>query len=105
MASKVAGAAKSRSDELLSFGLTAGFIAGGYWLWRSSRKRDLVEMDAAEARPTRHMVPIEARLDRERLARWLEDEERRAREQAAGGAPQQQHEQQQTPGGAVAALK
>lgn len=75
MASKAVKSAKSKSDELVSFGLTAIFIAGGYYVWKSSRKDDLISMDASEARPTRHMVPIEARLDREKLAKWLDDEQ------------------------------
>lgn len=72
MATKLARAT-SRNDEIISFVLTAGFIGGGYWIYKSRRKSDLLEVDASEARPTRHMVPLGARLDREKVARWLDE--------------------------------
>jgi hypothetical protein len=64
--------AAARSGDALSFVLTAALIGGGYLAFKSSRKADVLAVDAAEARPTRHMVPLDARLDRAALARWLD---------------------------------
>ena len=62
----------ARSGDVLSLVLTAALIGGGYLVFKSSRKSDVLAVDAAEARPTRHMVPLEARLDRAAVARWLD---------------------------------
>ena len=72
MASKVVKATRNRTDELVSFLATAVFIGGGYYVWRASRKADVLEVDASEARPTRHMVDLAQRLDRDKLAKWLD---------------------------------
>lgn len=69
-------AAARKTNDLLSFVTTAAFIGGGYWLWKASRKHDVLAVDVNEARPTRHMVDLHKRIDKDALAKWLEEAER-----------------------------
>jgi hypothetical protein len=90
--------ATSQNDRVLSFVVSLVVIGGGFYLWRGSRKADvshsagggghapptlhetcathplprqLYDRDMETARPTRHMVDLNKRVDRESLERWL----------------------------------
>jgi hypothetical protein len=70
-----ARAARNGAD-LVQLGVIAALLGGGYWFFRASRRSDVMQQDAEAARPTRHMVPLAARLDKEQLAAWLEAQDR-----------------------------
>lgn len=77
-----ARAARNGAD-LVQLGVIAALLGGGYWFFRASRRSDVMAQDAEAARPTRHMVPMAARLDKEQLAAWLEAQDRAEAEGAA----------------------
>lgn len=94
--------AAAANDKLLAFAMTATFIGGGYWLMRGRRKAETLNVDVEAARPTRHMVDLADRLDRQRLKQWLEEAEKQDAT-AAGAAAATTSQPPSTPGGAAAA--
>jgi hypothetical protein len=97
--------AAAANDKLLAFALTAGFIGGGYWLMRGRRKAETLSVDVEAARPTRHMVDLADRLDRQRLKLWLEEAEKQdaaaAAATAAAGTAAVASQPPSAPGGAA----
>ena len=71
------GVGNAINERVLSFLLTLVCVGGGYYVWKSSRRGDAFVHDFEAARPTRHMVDLEKRVDREKLRKWLEAEEQR----------------------------
>ena len=64
-----------RAQDLAGAIILVGILASGVYLWKTSRKSDVLKVDASAARPTRHMAPMAARVDRAKVEEWLREGE------------------------------
>lgn len=78
-------ASAASQTRLLQTAVLGSLVVGGYWLLRGRYRAGAGGEPFARAPGTRHLVPMDARVDEERVRAFLEREEARSASGGGGG--------------------